>query len=537
MGVWYQELGPFDNSLMNSRTNGQRSSRGRLPERSSSPIHQGNLACSDSMVSNTFRRKRFRMPKMRRLTFQFVPAICAMLGAFSIAAAGPRAQDSPQGQAQTAPVTDSTVDADPVPTMFAHPETDRWWISGQANWISQWHPAFRSRYRGVNSLPPEAQDATSRVLTLFTGLRFKSTSELICDVQESGGHGIGEALGLGGITNLDVVRNTTLSRAPHVARLMWHQIIPLSGEKVVSARTPFSLFRTLPVRRLEVRFGKFSMADFFDLNTYGSDTTLQFMNWTVDNSGTYDYAADTRGFTFAAMLEYHDRRWAVRFAEGLMPKVANGIHLDADVSRAHSENIEVELHGTLLRKQEGIVRFLSFVNHANLGSYREAVDNFLAGRTTKPDITAHSLQTTTKYGFGVNFEQPLNSWMGVFGRWGWDEGRHESFAYTEVDQTAEIGIGGSGKRWRRKFDRAGLVFVTNGISRDHQEYLALGGTGFLLGDEILNYGRENIVETYYTLHAWRGIYPSLGLQHINNPGYNRDRGLVLVPTLRLHVEL
>jgi len=37
---------------------------------------------------------------MRRLTFQFVPAICAMLGAFSIAAAGPRAQDSPQGQAQ-----------------------------------------------------------------------------------------------------------------------------------------------------------------------------------------------------------------------------------------------------------------------------------------------------------------------------------------------------------------------------------------------------------------------------------------------------
>jgi hypothetical protein len=261
------------------------------------------------------------------------------------------------------------------------------------------------------------------------------------------------------------------------------------------------------------------------------------MNWTVDNNGAYDYAADTRGFTFAAMLEYHDRRWAVRFAEGLMPKVANGIHLDADVSRAHSENIEVELHGTLIRHQEGIVRFLSFLNHANMGSYREAVDNFLAGRTTKPDITAHSLQTTTKYGFGVNFEQPLNSWMGVFGRWGWDEGRHESFAYTEVDQTAAIGAGGSGKRWYRKFDRAGVAFVSNGISRDHQQYLALGGHGFLLGDGRLSYGRENIIETYYTLHLWRGIYPSFGLQHINNPGYNRDRGPVVVPTLRLHLEL
>jgi len=435
-----------------------------------------------------------------------------------------------------ADIAAETAEADPPPAMFSRPESDRWWISGQANWISQWHPAFRSPYQGVNSLTPEAQDATSRVLTLFTGLRLTGTTELLCDVQETGGHGIGEALGLAGATNLDVVRNPLLSKGPYVARLMWHQIIPLSRGNATSARTPFSLFSALPVRRLEIRFGKFSMADFFDTNTYGTDSTFQFMNWTVDNNGTYDYAADTRGFTFGAMLEYHERRWAVRFAEGLMPKVANGIHLDADVSRAHSENMEFELHGTVFRRQEGVVRFLSFVNHANMGSYREAVDNFLAGKTAKPDITAHPLQTTIKYGFGVNFEQPLNDWMGVFGRWGWDEGRHESFAYTEVDQTVEIGAGGNGKAWHRKFDRAGLVFVSNGISRDHQQYLALGGSGFLLGDGRLNYGRENIVETYYTFHVWRGIYPAFGVQHINNPGYNRDRGPVVVPTLRLHLE-
>src|SRR5262249_10186265 len=243
------------------------------------------------------------------------------------------------------------------------------------------------------------------------------------------------------------------------------------------------------------------------------------------------YAADTRGFTVAAMLEFHDRHWSLRFAEGLMPRVANGIHLDADVSRAHAENVEFD-HAILLRHQEGVLRFLSFVNHANMGSYREAIDNFLAGRTPTPDITAHPLQTTIKYGFGVNFEQPLNAWVGVFGRWGWNEGRHESFAYTEVDQTAQIGAGASGRAWHRKFDRAGLVFVSNGISRDHQQYLALGGLGFLLGDGHLTYGRENIVETYYTVHLWRGIYPAFGLQHFNNPGYNRDRGPVVVPMVR-----
>jgi len=473
---------------------------------------------------------------MRHSNLHFVLALYAMLGASSFVASGARAQDSPPAESPRS-TDDSTPAADPVPVMFPHPETDRWWISGQANFISQWHPEFHSPYQGPRSLPPQAQDATSRVLTLFTGVRLTNTMELLCDVQETGGHGIGEAVGLGGVTNLDIVRNPDLSKAPYIARLMWHQIIPLSGETAASARTPYSLFNTLPVRRFEIRFGKISIPDFFDANTYGTDTSFQFMNWTVDNNGAYDYAADTRGFTFAAMIEYHDRRWAARFAEALMPKTANGIHLDADLSRAHSENFEFELHGTVMRHQEGAIRFLAFVNHANMGNYREAVDNFMTGLTPKPDITTHPLRTALKYGFGINFEQPLNSWMGVFGRWGWNEGRHESFAYTEVDQTVEIGAGASGRRWNRKFDRAGVVFVSNGISRDHREYLKLGGTGFLLGDGNLTYGSENIIESYYTLHVWRGIYPSLGVQHINNPGYNRDRGPVLVPTLRFHVEL
>jgi high affinity Mn2+ porin len=59
---------------------------------------------------------------------------------------------------------------------------------------------------------------------------------------------------------------------------------------------------------------------------------------------------------------------------------------------------------------------------------------------------------------------------------------------------------------------------------------------FLLGDGRLNYGRENIVETYYTMHMWRGFYPSFDFQFVNHPGYNRDRGPVFAPALRLHLE-
>src|SRR5882672_10529412 len=416
-------------------------------DRRSSFIHQMQFRLHDSNWEPDVGGAKGKLGvKIRHSNLHFVLAFCAMLGASSLTPSGARAQDSSPLQAPPSN-DDSTPATDPVPTMFPHPESDRWWISGQANFISQWHPAFHSPYQGPRSLPPQAQDATSRVLTLFTGLRLTNTTELLSDVQETGGHGIGEAVGLGGVTNLDIVRNPDLSKAPYIARLMWHQIIPLGHRKIENSRSPLSLFSSLPERRLEIRFGKFSMADFFDINTYGTDTSFQFMNWTVDNNGAYDYAADTRGFTFAAMIEYHDRRWAARFAEALMPKIANGIHLDADLSRAHSENFEFELHGTVMRHQESVIRFLAFINHANMGSYREAVDHFVAGLTPKPDITAHPLRTTLKYGFGVNFEQPLNSWMGGFGRWGWDEGRHESFAYTEVDQTSsEPGLAAGGGR-------------------------------------------------------------------------------------------
>jgi high affinity Mn2+ porin len=124
----------------------------------------------------------------------------------------------------------------------------------------------------------------------------------------------------------------------------------------------------------------------------------------------------------------------------------------------------------------------------------------------------------------------------VFGRFGWNEGAHESFAYTEVDQTVEAGTDYAGRRWHRPIDKAGLVVVSNAIKRDHQDYLRYGGLGFLLGDGALRYGRENIVEAYYTWHAWRGLFYSIDVQHFNNPGYNRDRGPVWVGSVRAHVD-
>lgn len=289
-------------------------------------------------------------------------------------------------------------------------------------------------------------------------------------------------------------------------------------------------------RRIEFRAGKLTLPDFFDVNSVGSDSHLQFMNWTVDNNGAWDYAADTRGYTVGGMAEYDDRTWSIRYGLFAMPTVANGIDMDWAFSRAHAQNGEFEVRKSWVPNRKGTSRALFYANRAHMGVYREAVRAYLAGEDAKPTITAHEHYGALKYGFGYNTEQELTANLRVFGRFGWNEGQHESFAYTEVDQTIEAGADYSGARWHRPQDKAAIAVVSNTIKHDHQNYLRLGGLGFLLGDGRLNYGRENIVESYYTLHAWRGLFYSLDVQHIDNPGYNRDRGPAWVGSVRAHVD-
>ena len=449
------------------------------------------------------------------------------------------AQSQPPPQTAQSTSSDSSANSDTDTTIFPHPDSERFWVSGQANIIFQWHPSFPLKYRGPNSLSEAAQSATSHVVTLYTGLQVTNNTEVFLDLEDSTGTGIGNALGLAGYTNLDVVRTAAgvpLSHAPYLARLLLRQIIPLSSARVPAERSWLGLSTSLPKRRLEFWVGKFTLPDFLDTNGPGSDSHLQFMNWTVDNNGAWDYAANTRGYTDGAMLEYDDGRWSARFVEALMPKVANGIHLDADLARARADNFEVDYHGGFLRHREGAIRALAYLNHADMGNYREAINDFLAGESAMPDIIATRRQGRHKYGLGFNFEQSLTDRIRAFGRWGWSDGRNESFAYTEVDRTLELGGDYRGDAWHRTNDRLGGAFSLNAISGDHRRYLALGGIGFLLGDGALRYGREMIAEGYYTAHIWSGVFTSFDLQHINNPGYNQDRGPVLCPGLRLHVD-
>jgi high affinity Mn2+ porin len=431
-----------------------------------------------------------------------------------------------------------------VETVFPHTLTGRYWVSGQANVVLQGYGAFKAKYSGPNSLTNWAQSATTHLLTLYTGYELSQSTEVFADIEDATGNGVGNAGGLAGYVNLDVVRlisGVPRANEPYVAQFMLREIIPLTSERVAADRDELDLATSLPAHRIEVRVGKMDLTNFFDVNTYGSDSNLQFLNWTVDDNGAWDVAANARGYTDAAIVEYDDRSRSVRFAEALMPKVPFGRFLDADLARSRSENVEVEARGKHIFRRDGVVRVLGYLNHADMGNYRESNAEFLDGETVTPDITATRREGRHRYGFGLNLEQEITETFGVFGRLGWSDGHNEAFCYTEDDRTLQVGglVKGRALRvgaWRRSSDRAGVAFVVNGIVAAHQEYLALGGVGIMLGDGGLTYGQEKIVEAFYTAHLWRGLSMSYDFQHVNNPGYNEARGPVSVSAVRFHTE-
>lgn len=490
-----------------------------------------------------------------------LPTAAAGAGASAQAAATPPAQaaTTPSAQALTAPPAQSATmpsaqaaTTPPAQATTTPPAADsappqsglfpdvfgRWFLAGQMNFVYQAHGGFPAAYSGPNSLIDMPEDALTRVITLYTAVAVNSSTELIFDPEETGGHGLSDALGLAGFTDLDAVRNPSLSKLPYIARLLVHHVIDLGGGREAQSPSPLGILPSLPRRRLDIYLGKFSLVDFFDVNSVGGDSHLQFLDWTIDNNGAYDYAANTRGYTVAALVQYESPAWGARFAEALMPTVANGNTLAWNLRRARSENAEVEWRPPLapLRRHATTLRLLGYANTANMGIYRVAIDNYLAGRTATPEITAHPPQVTTKPGLGLNFESALSPDVHIYGRLGFADGRYESYAYTEVEQTVSAGFTAAGSSWHRSGDKFGLAAVVDGISGDHRRYLALGGQGFLLGDGALTYGHEWVTEGFYTLALAPGLYLSPDAQYIVNPGYNQVRGPVWVTTARLHVD-
>ncbi len=436
-------------------------------------------------------------------------------------------------------------DSSPNPDASASKEA-KFDSQGEATLILQHLFGFKSPYQGLNSLTARSQTDLSTTATMYLGDRVAPNLELYINPELAWGNGVSGSLGLAGYSNGDIIGQPVLRSYPYLARyfVRWRVPMPHIGRgesasepEIQAGRAPNIIAGKVPSHRLVITAGKFAASDIFDVNSYANNPRTQFLNNAFVNNLAYDFAEDTRGYDLGLSAVWVNPNWIVRFGTFAMPTAAGGSDFAYDPSRSHSEQLEGEIHTHLLHdKQLGpaIFRLLTYRNVGDMGSYSDALEARLMGMP--PDVSTVTRNGAVKYGFGLNFEQPLSadSATGLFGRLGWNDGSTESFMYTDCDRFLSFGLQVGGSWWKRKDDRVGVALAQSDLSSTHAQYLEAGGMGLDVGDGALSYGSERILESYYSYQISKPASVSLDLQYIQNPGYNRDRGPATLLAARLH---
>jgi high affinity Mn2+ porin len=343
-------------------------------------------------------------------------------------------------------------------------------------------------------------------------------------------------VGLGGFTNGEITRAAGSTPKPYVQRLFIRQTWNHGGvsEKIESDFNQMA--GTVDKNRFVLTAGNFSTLDVFDDNTYAKDPRTQFMNWGNWTYAAFDYSANARGFGWGFAGELYQDDWVFRFGRMTGPKEPNGLPLDFALGKHYGDQAEVE-HAHSINGQPGKVRFLAFRNKAVLASFNHATAYLHANPTTDPQ-TIFNVRggEKIKYGLGINVEQAISTDVGFFLRAMKTDGRTETVAFTEVDDSFSSGFLVKGNLWGRVNDTVGLSMMQNRLSTDRRQFLEAGGISFFIGDDKLSYKPETIFEGFYSLGLGKSSWLTGDYQRIQNPAYNASRGPVNVFAVRFHAE-
>ncbi len=418
---------------------------------------------------------------------------------------------------------------------------EKWSLHFQFTSIFQGHPAFNASYTGQHSLQDTGETALSVTSTFYLGRKLWKGAGLFVNPEIAGGKGMSYALGLAGASNGETFRVGSPAPALYIARAFFEQHISLKKSTTEHRNGESNqIADNIPAHRITISVGKFSLADFFDDNAYSHDPRSEFMNWSLMDNGAWDYPANTRGYTWGAVVEVIEPGYSFRIGSVLVPKLANSQVFDLTIGKANGETVEFEKRFKI-KKHLGNFRALAFANFSSAPSYNEATNSLHKGDSAYLNVISGNRTGLQygglKYGFGLSYNQEILRSLGIFARLGWNDGQTATWAFTEIDQTASAGFRVHPNIKKRADDHLGVAYVINGISNAHRNYLAAGGYGFIIGDgKLPHYGYEQILETFYKLKLVPWLWVTVDYQFILNPAYNKDRGPVNVFSFRTHVE-
>jgi high affinity Mn2+ porin len=406
-------------------------------------------------------------------------------------------------------------------------------IHGQFTNVTQYHPSFTSPYHGPNSLDPGSRGDETFDATLFAGVRLWDGGEAYANPEIDQGFGLSNTLGVAGFPSGEAYKVGEAEPYVRLHRAFYRQTIDLGGEAQPVEPGANQLGGQHTADNLIVTIGKFSAVDIFDTNAYAHDPKADFMNWTIIDAGAFDYAADAWGYSYGATAEWTQSWWTLRGGVFDLSREPNSKRLERGFGQFSVMTEFEERHE--LFGQPGKLKLLAYIDRGRMANYLDAV-RAAAGTGGAPTV-AGVRQYATKPGFVINLEQQLTEGLGLFVRGSIDDGRKEAYEFTEVNRSISGGLSLNGDHWHRPDDKLGVAGVINGISNPAVAYFRAGGLGILIGDGRLDhYGLEKIVETYYSAAIVKGVAVSVDYQHIDNPGYNADRGPVSVFGFRVHAE-
>jgi high affinity Mn2+ porin len=409
-----------------------------------------------------------------------------------------------------------------------------WAFHGQTTFTAQYHPAFRSAFRGPNSLTPKNQARETWDVTLYAGVRPWQGAEIWVNPEVDQGFGLSGTLGVAGFPSGEAYKVGAADPYVRIPRVFLRQTIDLGGERQPVAPAANQLGGTQTDDRIVLTLGKFAVVDVFDTNQYAHDPRADFMNWSIIEAGSFDYAADAWGYTYGAAAEWYQDWWTIRTGLFNLSKIPNSKALDTRFFDQYQYVQEFEERHELLG-QPGKLKLLGFLSHGRMGDYSQATAIALA--TGNPADIAAVRKGRNKAGVSLNLEQQLTDDLGAFARAGWTQGKNEAFEFTDINRTISLGLSLGGKSWQRPDDRIGVAIAINDASAAAKRFFAAGGLGILVGDgKLLRSGPEEILEAYYSFAAFSFAKLTMNYQFINNPAYNRDRGPVSVFGIRAHAE-
>ena len=419
-----------------------------------------------------------------------------------------------------------------TPTATLDSPTERFAIHGQVTYVEQETNAFNAPYAGPNSLSPRNGRETVDV-TLFLGARLWSGAEAWLTPELEQGFGLDDTLGVAGFPSGEaykIGKNEPYLRLP---RAFVRQTINLGTvtERVDGVADQLAGSRCSD--RWVITAGKFAVTDVFDAGQYAHDPRSDFLNWSSVDAGTFDYAADAWGFTVGAAAEWYRGAWTVRGGLFDLSNIPNSTHLEPG---GHEFQIlfEVEKRHDLFG-QPGKALVTYFHSRGRMALLDDAVR--FAASTGGPVDVVPVRQYRSRVGVSLGLEQQLANDLGLFARVGNAGGNVETYEFTDVDRTFELGLSLKGTRWARARDTVGVAGIVNGISATRERFLDAGGLGVLVGDGQLPHpASERILEAYYSLAVYSQGFLTIDYQRVVNPGYNQDRGPVSLFAVRVHAQ-